>query len=276
MEVIPLSSALGAEIRGLDLHSPIDESCSRALRKAWAEFLVLVVRDQAALSADDQIRFCRVFGEIGARARPKDMLTEPSRSPEGMMYVSNRRENGRLIGVLPDGELQFHIDQCFTEAPARGTCLYAIEVPRFGGDTKFGNLYRAWETLPPEVQTSLEGRRATHVFEFDSYDRSNEHKTSEGRIQKATHDVVIRHPDTGRRLLYVNRLMTKAIDGMSDDTLLRLFDHEERDEFIYTHRWRPGDVLLWDNCSTIHARTDFDPSEPRHLRRFTVRGVRLP
>jgi taurine dioxygenase len=119
------------------------------------------------------------------------------------------------------------------------------------------------------------------VFEFSTYDRQTAGNTAvAGRVQEATHEIVTRHPDTGRSLLYVNRLMTKAIEGLSESestTLLNeLFNHAERPEIIYTHKWEIGDVLLWDNCCTIHARTDFDPSERRHLRRFTIRGSRLP
>jgi taurine dioxygenase len=127
----------------------------------------------------------------------------------------------------------------------------------------------------------LRGCRARHVFEFSTYDRPAAGAVNvAGRIQEATHDVVTLHPDTRKPLLYVNRLMTKRIEGIDEAEsaalLDRLFDHAERPEFIYTHKWRPGDVLLWDNCCTIHARTDFDPAEQRHLRRFTIRGTHLP
>jgi taurine dioxygenase len=160
-----------------------------------------------------------------------------------------------------------------------GSSLYAIEVPVVGGDTKFSNLYAAFETLPAEFKRAIEGRRATHVFESGDYGvLSREAHAHNANSPRATHPIVCTHPVTGRQSLFVNRIMTERIEGLpadeSDELLFRLFEHMERPEFIYTHRWTPGDLLLWDNRCTSHARTDFDPAERRHLRRFTIRGTK--
>jgi len=275
IHVVPLSQALGAEIVGLDLARPVEDGTARLLRAAWGRHLVLVVRGLAGLSAEAQMRFCRVFGEIGARARPAATRHEPEGAPAGMMYVSNLKQDGRYIGSLPDGEMQFHIDQCYTAAPAIGGCLYAMEIPGSGGDTMFGNLCRAWETLPADLQHAVADRRAVHVFDHAAYGAQTRdaNRPAEG-LPSAAHPIAMRHPETGATLLYVNRLMTTHVEGLeareSAAILAKLFDHQERPELIYTHRWRVGDLLLWDNRCTIHARTDFDPSERRHLRRFTL------
>jgi len=275
LQVAPLSPALGAEIAGLDLARPVDEATARLLREAWRRHLVLVVRGLADLSAEAQMRFCRIFGEIGARARPAETRHEPEGAPAGMMYVSNLKQDGRYIGSLPDGEMQFHIDQCYTASPAIGGCLYAIEIPHRGGDTMFGNLIRAWETLPEDLKRAVRDRRAVHVFDHAAYGaQSRDANRPSAGLPSACYPIVATHPDSGAELLYVNRLMTAAIEGIepseSDEILARLFDHQERHELLYTHRWRVGDLLLWDNRAVIHARTDFDPAERRHLRRFTL------
>src|SRR4051812_45704078 len=246
IHVVPLSPALGAEIVGLDLARPVDEATAHLLRAAWHRHLVLVVRGLAGLSAEAQMRFCRIFGAIGARARPAATRHEPEGAPTGMMYVSNLKRDGRYIGSLPDGEMQFHIDQCYTPHPAIGGCLFAIEIPGSGGDTMFGNLCRAWETLPEDLKRVVADRRAVHVFDHAAYGAQTRdaNRPAEG-LPSAVHPIVMRHPETGASLLYVNRLMTVRVEGLEEresDTILdRLFAHQERPELIYTHRWRVGD-----------------------------------
>ena len=196
------------------------------------------------------------------------------------MLVSNIRENGKLIGSLPDGEMHFHSDQCYLEKPANGTFLYAIEVPSEGGDTLFLNMYKAYETLPSELKARLDGRKALNAYLYDSTTRAaNGSKVDFSAHPHFVQPIVRTHPDTKRKALYVNRLMTFTVDGMDDEeggTLLsKLFDHIEQEQFIYAHRWRVGDLVLWDNRCTLHARTDFSDRERRLLRRYTVLGDRV-
>jgi taurine dioxygenase len=276
IDVAPLSGALGAEIKGLDLARPIDAKTETLLRDAWTRHLVLVVRNQADLSAEDQMRFCRAFGTLGDRARPKETRREGADAPTGMMFVSNVKADGKFIGSLPEGEMQFHIDQCYTASPAIGTCLYAIDVPDRGGDTMFGNLYMAWEALPADVRARLAGRKAVHFFDYGATTRDANASAERDKLPHHAHPVGRVHPWSGRTALYVNRLMTDRIEGLPDGEgtplLEMLFDQVEKPEFRYTHKWRVGDVLLWDNRCTVHARTDFDPRQRRHLRRFTIQG----
>jgi taurine dioxygenase len=155
--------------------------------------------------------------------------------------------------------------------------LYSIEVPSQGGDTMFASMYAAYDTLSGAMKQKLEGLRGVNY-----YDPTSDYVVRKGppspKALTWTHPVVQTHPATGRKSLYVNRLMTYAIEGMAPaegDTLLAaLFDHQEQRQFVYQHAWRPGDVILWDNRCTLHARRDFDPSANRWLRRVTIQGER--
>jgi taurine dioxygenase len=191
------------------------------------------------------------------------------------MLISNIRENGELIGALPDGEMQFHSDQSYVERPATGSMLYAIEVPSSGGNTLFANTVAAFDTLPERLKTLLEGRLALHSYDFgrSSYSRPS---TFSSRGRSYAHPIFRTHPPTGRKALYVNRLLTQSIVDMpqseSDAILNELFEHQEQRTFIYEHVWQPGDLLFWDNRTCLHARTDFSAKERRLLRRVTLLG----
>lgn len=274
LTVKPLSSALGAEIVGVDLSKPLDDATVAAIKAAWNEHLVLLFRNQT-LSEDDQVRFARHFGELQQRPRPKDLRAEAKVKNPEVMLVSNIREDGKPIGSLPDGEMQFHSDMCYIPAPPKGTFLYAIEIPSEGGDTLFLNMYKAYETLPPETKARLKDKDAVNVFLYGSTSRDG-NKPDFNVHPHATHPVVRVHSDTGRPALYVNRLMTWNIEGMegaeSQELLDALFDHIEQPQFIYEHKWKVGDLILWDNRCTLHARTDFSDKERRLLRRVVVQA----
>jgi taurine dioxygenase len=274
LTVKPLSPALGAEIVGIDLSKPLDAATIAAIRSAWTEHLVLLFRNQT-LSEDDQVRFARHFGELQSRPRPKDLRAEAKVKNPEVMLVSNIRENGKLIGSLPDGEMQFHSDMCYIPTPPKGTFLYAIEIPSQGGDTLFLNMYKAYEALAPEMKARLKDRSAVNVFLYGSTSREG-NKPDFNVHPHASHPMVRVHPESGRPALYLNRLMTWNIHGMDEGEsralLDRLFDHIEQPQFIYEHKWRVGDLILWDNRCTLHARTDFSDKERRLLRRVVVQA----
>ena len=281
LEIKPLSPALGAEISGVDLRDELPAATVAAIVDAWHEHLVLLFRNQE-LSEDDQIRFARHFGALQKRTRPPAAINEfgHTKYPELTMLVSNIRDNGKLIGSLPDGEMHFHSDQCYLEKPAAGTFLYALEVPSQGGDTLFLNMYKAYETLPAEIKARIDGRKALNAYLYDSTTRAvNGSKVDFTAHPHYVQPIVRTHPATKRKALYVNRLMTFTVEGMDEDDgsalLNALFDHMERDQFIYAHHWRVGDLVLWDNRCTLHARTDFSDQERRLLRRHVVEGDRM-
>jgi taurine dioxygenase len=267
--VRPLSPALGAEIVGVHLKEDIDERTFAQIRDAWHEHLVILLRGQE-LSEDDQVRFAEKFGPPAVIHTKQFVRNHPA-----VMLISNIREDGKPIGALPDGEMHFHTDQCHQERPAMASMLYAIEVPRAGGNTLFANGYMAYETLPDAIKARIAGRKALNAYDYDGAAMKRGTRLADG-VPSFLHPVVRTHPATGRKALYVNRLMTVRIEGLpeheSDELLDTLFAHQERREFVYEHVWRPGDLLMWDNRCTLHARTDFSADERRLMRRVTILG----
>jgi len=278
--VEPLSPALGAKISGVDLRDDLSPQTIADIIAAWHKHLVIIFRNQT-LSEDEQIRFARHFGVLKQRNRPASARNESGiKHGDLTMLVSNIRENGKLIGSLADGEMHFHSDYCYLEKPALGTFLYAIEIPSQGGDTLFLNMHMAYDALPRELKARIEGRKAVNAYHYESLTRSvNEAKIDFSKQPHYAQPMVCTHPVTKRKALYVNRLMTWSVEGMDaeDGTALlnTLFDHIEQDRFIYTHKWRVGDLVLWDNRCTLHARTDFSDKERRLLRRHVVEGDRV-
>jgi taurine dioxygenase len=265
----PLSPALGAEIVGVDLSEEIEDHIFEQIRDAWHRNLVILLRGQE-LSEEDQVRFAEKFGPPAVIHTKQFVRNHPA-----VMLISNIREDGKPIGALPDGEMHFHTDQCHQERPAMASMLYALEVPSTGGNTLFANGYAAYATLPDGVKRRIEGRKALNAYDYDSAATKRGTRLADG-VPSCVHPVVRTHPATGRKALYVNRLMTVRIEGLpeaeSNELLATLFDHQERREFIYEHVWRPGDLLMWDNRCTLHARTDFSANERRLMRRVTILG----
>jgi taurine dioxygenase len=261
-----LSPALGAEIVGVDLSEEIEDHIFEQIRDAWHRNLVILLRGQE-LSEEDQVRFAEKFGPPA--------VIHTVRNHPAVMLISNIREDGKPIGALPDGEMHFHTDQCHQERPAMASMLYAVEVPSTGGNTLFANGYAAYETLPDGIKRRIEGRKALNAYDYDSAATKRGPRLADG-VPSYVHPVVRTHPATGRKALYVNRLMTVRIEGLpeaaSNELLATLFDHQEQREFIYEHVWRPGDLLMWDNRCTLHARTDFSANERRQMRRVTILG----
>jgi taurine dioxygenase len=153
-----------------------------------------------------------------------------------------------------------------------------VEIPSTGGNTLFASGYAAYDTLDPAVHGRLEGRKALHHYNYGSTVRGDGRGTA--AFGECVHPVFRTHEDTGRKAVYVNRLMTVRIVDLPEDESDRLldlvWDHSERREFVYEHVWRKGDLLLWDNRCSSHARTDFPPTERRLMLRTTVKGSVRP
>ncbi len=267
----PLSPALGAEILNVDLSEPVTDALFESIRDCWHDNIVVLFRDQH-LSEADQVRFAERFGPLALSHTKRYTTANPA-----VMLISNIRENGKQIGALPDGEMQFHSDQCYQEKPAMASMLYAIEVPGTGGNTLFANAYKAYETLPDDIKRRLDGRKALHAYDYDNASMKRGTQIKDG-VPHFAHPVFRTHPATGRKALYVNRLMTIGIEGLpeaeSDELLNFLFAHQENPAFVYEHVWRVNDLLMWDNRCALHARTDFSNNERRLMRRVTVLGER--
>jgi taurine dioxygenase len=271
--ITPLMSHIGARIEGLDLSQPIDAATAERLQKALVENLVLVFGGQN-LSEDDQIRFAAMFGPLSQHFRPDALRNDgkPATNPAVMM-ITNERENGKPVGYLPDGEIYFHTDSCFTEMPQRAVCLYALELPSTGGDTIFASACRLLDTLPENLRARLSGRTAVNCYEFGVTIKQVE-KFDRTKWPHFRHPAIARDERDGRDYLYVNELMTEEVEGLSAtenrETLDAIFDHIRDSPDSYWHLWQPGDLVLWDNRRALHARVDFPADEPRKLRRVPV------
>jgi taurine dioxygenase len=277
-EIVPLTKHIGAELRGIDLRNKPDDETIQAIYQAWLDHLVIIFPEQK-LEQEDLVRVTGYFGEIGDLHRPpKYRPPGQDRLLPGIMMISNIRENGEPIGSLPDGEMMFHHDMIHAEIPSKATLLYSVEIPDRGGNTLFASGYGAYETLDPEIRNRLEGKKALHHYNYGSVQKGdNKGVEAYGEF---VHPVFRTHEDTKRKAVYVNRLMTvKVVDlpeKESDELLNAVFDHAEKKEFVYEHEWRLGDLLLWDNRCSSHARTDFPSTQRRLMLRTTVKGSVRP
>ena len=278
VEVVKLGDACGAEIRGVDLKKELSGEVFAKVQQAWNENLVLCFRGQD-LTQEDQLRFAGRFGPLGARKQAPDQLRERSEGvwqlDPKILLVSNIKVDGIPVGAFGDGEMWFHIDSGYSARPYRYTFLYGVELPNVGGNTRFSNMYKAYDALPDDLKKKLDGKKALHIHE---YNRAKKVDLSSdiSKIPHAFHPVVITHPYTKKKALFVDRLMTARLEGFSnaesDEILAFLYDHGEKEEFIYEHRWKLGDFIMWDNLALIHARTDFPRDQRRLMRRCTVEG----
>jgi taurine dioxygenase len=278
--VTPMSRACGAEISGVDLTKELSAGTVRAIKDAWAKHLVLVFRGQT-ITQEQQLRFASYFGALGDRKKaPETLRTRTEgvlQDNQKILLVSNIKVDGQPIGAFGEGEFWFHIDSGYTARPYKYTFLHALELPSTGGNTLFSNMYKAYEAVPPGLKAKLQDKKALHIHEYKRSEKADLSDIS--GIPHYHHPVFITHPDTGRKTLFVDRLMTARIEGVdaqeSDAILEQLYEIGERPEFIFEHVWRLGDFLMWDNRCTIHARTDFPKEERRLLRRCTVEGEPL-
>ena len=276
LTVHKLAPHIGAEVRGIDLAAPINDATFAAIERAWLNHGVLLFRGQR-LDDMQQVSFAERFGPLAHTLKKYDGAAHPA-----IMYVTNERKDGKYIGALPDGEMFFHSDMCYLEQPCMAAMLHAIAIPPDGGNTIFASMYAAYDSLPTDLKTQLKGRLAMNSYE-PGYGASNVKARIElgaaaqtDTTRSYAHPVFRTHPATGRKTIYVNRLMTEYIVDMpradSDAFLKRIFDHQEQAQFQYEHQWQVGDLLIWDNRCTLHARRDFDDCHLRKLRRVTVKG----
>jgi taurine dioxygenase len=276
MKVIPTAAVLGAEIRGVDLSRRLDDATFAAIERAYDEYGVIFFRGQSITPAH-QVAFTRRFGEIAFNIFG-ERWSVPG-TPE-IVVLSNITENGQPTGVRRAGE-NWHSDMCYTARPPRGTVLYAIETPELNGlplgDTEFASAAAAWDALPDAMKRTLEGRRA--VFDFQGRKRSFPPTQVEiDRHPPVRHPIVRNHPSTGRKCLYVMRDDCTGIDGIERDDaealIAALADHIVKPAFVYLHQWRPGDLLMWDNCMVQHrAIQDYDMPQRRLMHRTTMGGA---
>lgn len=281
LTVTPLSPVLGAEISGIDITKDLTPDVVEDLRAIWREHIVLVFRGQD-LTLEQQLKFASNFGQLGERKR---VSTAFKKSTEGIyqtdpysLLVSNIKVDGKPIGAFGEGDMWFHIDSGYTERPYKYTFLYGVELPSTGGNTLFSNGYMAFDALADDIKHKIAGRKALHIHEY----KRSEKVDASGDISGSPHwyhPVAVTHPETGRKALFVDRLMTSSIEGMdpieSEKLLNQLFDHAENPDFIFEHVWQLKDFVMWDNRCVTHGRSYFPKDENRLLRRCTIEGEPL-
>ena len=272
-DIRPITPHLGAEVAGVDLAQPLSNAAFDAVHAAFERHSVLVFHDQE-LTPEQHVAFSRRFGPLMVHVFAEDLLED---HPE-IYRLSNVVIDGVRQG-RPDAGQYWHSDLTYEARPSLGSVMYALEVPEVGGDTLFASTAHAFERLSPVMQEMLEGLTAIHEFAH-AFGRAN--KTSIGVKQETlderpavVHPVVRLHSGSGRKCLFVNPGFTVRIEGMTDaesDMLLGfLFRHMTRPEWVLRHRWRKGDVVMWDNRALMHSGTgDYDATTPRHMHRTTI------
>ncbi|KAB7739016.1 TauD/TfdA family dioxygenase [Parvibaculum sedimenti] len=279
IEILPTGAALGAEVRGFDISKPLSGGDATALKEAWADHIVLLFRGQN-LTDDDLIRFSRHFGPLDiAPASATDYAGAQEKSRPEIWIISNVVENGKPIGALGDKEAEWHTDMSYVAEPPMASVLYSLEIPDRGGDTSFANMYKAYETLPAELRRATEGRLANHDSSTTSV---GELRAGAGAVLNvrqapgAKHPMVRTHPVTGGKALYLGRRLNAYVEGLELEESERLLDalwaHCAKPEFAWTHQWRVGDLLIWDNRCAIHRRDAFDGRQRRVMHRTQIKG----
>ncbi len=275
IRVEPVSPHVGVEISGVDLARPIAADAFAEIRRAFGQYGVVFFRDQH-LTPEQHVAFAERFAPIDINrfftAVPGyPMIAEVRKEPE----------QTRNIGG------SWHTDHSYDQAPAMGSILYAREVPETGGDTLFASMYAAYDALSDGLKQTLESLRAVHssrhVFGVEAYagrgDLKRRYLNPEAAEQDAVHPVVVRHPGSGRKALYVNAAFTVRIAGWTDEEsqpLLRyLYQHAARPEFTYRFQWREGSIAFWDNRCTWHYALNDYHGQRRLMHRITVEGVPL-
>lgn len=272
---------LGFEISGVDLSQPLDRETVDAIDAAIVEHSVVVIRNQH-LTPAQHVAFSRLLGEPAIHTNKNYLLAE---HPE-IYIVSNIVENGRNIGVADAGPT-WHSDFSYLAAPAKYSLLYALEVPVIDGvtrgDTSFASTFAAYDALPDTRKRELEGLKVIYSY-GDQYEKRRRSGSKlvplndQEKPPEVAHPVVRTHPKSGRKCLFVSDGTALGVRGMPEDEgrqLLReLIDHCTQPEFVYRHNWRAGDLVIWDNCSSLHRANskDYELPHRRRMHRTTLSG----
>jgi len=278
LEVRPLGT-LGAEVRGVDL-ARASAAQVDAIKRAWYRHDVLVFRSQR-LTDDQLLSFSRHFGALDSPPNQGAGRKSPAGYPEVYIVSNVLDDKGEPIGALGDGEAAWHTDMSYAAEPPDASMLYALEIPPSGGDTCFCSMKAALASLPKTLAQRVGKLDIKHDGTFDSGGNvrkglapSNDPRTSVG----TPHPAVIEHPISGERALYLGRRLNAYITGLelaeSERLLDQLWSYVEA--AVYRHRWTVGDLVLWDNRTTMHRRDAFDPKARRVMHRTQIKGSGAP
>ena len=277
---VPTGKALAAEILNVSLRD-ISNADFAAIHQAWLDHLVLLFRDQT-LTDDDLIAFSRRFGDLDWAPVQETGRRFVEGHPE-IYVVSNVIENGVPIGSLGAGEAVWHTDMSYLESPPKASMLYALEIPPAGGNTFFCNMYRGYELLPETMKQRIAQLRVKHDGTYNSggYVRQGVTAVDDPLTSPGVyHPLVITHPESRRRALYLGRRRNAYIEGLplaeSEQLLDALWIPATSEEVVWGHEWRPGDLVLWDNRCAMHRRDPFDADTRRILHRTQIKGETRP
>ncbi|HDL17386.1 MAG TPA: taurine dioxygenase [Rhizobiales bacterium] len=272
LDIRPIAGALGAEIGGVDLSRDLPDGTIAEIRRALLDHLVIFFRDQD-ITPDQHLAFARRFGETVEYPLVKGL----EGYPEITTIVKLEHEKLNFGGL-------WHADTTYLEEPPMGAILVARELPPCGGDTLFANMVMAHEALSEGMKNLLAPLKGVSVSNLPKVTQTRQARMEEGAktapdsVLTATHPVVYTHPDTGRKILYVNGAHTCRFEGMSDEEsaplLEYLFEHQTRPEFTCRFRWEPGSIAFWDNRATQHNPVNDYHGHKRVMHRITLAGDR--
>ena len=275
-ELLPLSKHTGVEVKGVDLSRSLDEETRLVLNRAFVEHSVLVMRNQN-LTATQLRDGVRNFGKIFPQHNTRFALPE---CPE-IHYLSNKDHYPDGSRYIPGAG--YHTDHSNSETPPKATLLLAIKLPASGGDTQYVNMAAAYDALPEVTKERIAGLTAMHVYQSKHSDRQLIGLTDEAKRNIPAvvyHPIVRTHPESGRKSIYINPIRIDGIDGMEETDALNLLNellqHAIQEQFQYRHKWRLGDLVMWDNRCLLHkANGDYDhETQSRYLYRVMLQGDR--
>jgi taurine dioxygenase len=272
IDVCRLALQVGAEIRGVDVKT-LDDASFAAIYRAWLDCNVLVVPGQD-LQIDDFLRYSRRFGLV--EPHPSKTTRHPDYPEITLLGVNKFRPDGTLdLAIYRRGAEGWHTDGAYDQEPFKATQLYALAVPRSGGDTLFASMYAAYEAMPPRLKRRLEGLNG--AFTYGGRRKATALLNEEDRDWKPVfHPIIRTHPETGRKGLYFDPGKILRIEGLdegeSDALIEELTGYMIQPDAQYRHRWRKGDVVIWDNrCSYHKAAGDYPPEEDRVHWRVSIK-----
>ncbi len=271
--ITSLSEHTGAEVHGIDLTQAVTDAVRARLNQAFVGHSVLVFRDQH-LTPRQLLDAVGLFGEVFPQHNSRFALPECPL----VHYISNQ-------DFYPDGRRYipgegFHTDHSNAPSPPKATVLHAVSLPDRGGDTQYVNMHLAYDELPEETKDRLAGLKAIHVYQSRHSARKLMQHADDGRDcvpDAVVHPIVRTHPESGRKAIYINPIRIEGIVGMPEAEALALLDdllaHATRPEYQYRHKWRRGDLVMWDNRSLLHkANGDYDMNQLRYMYRVMLKG----
>lgn len=272
------------EARDVDASVPLSQEITKQLRQGWLDSGGVLFFRRQTLTPDQHIDFSKAFGNVydqGPFNNPALASYYLDDYPQIFQVTNKKRADGKPAG-REDAGTYWHSDASWQPEPPTGSLLYAKELPEVGGDTIFANMYHAYESLSEPMKRMLEGLDARHTLLTaalqTSYAKEFIGKLDQAQAKEAVHPIVKTHPETGRKLLFVNPGFTAQIIGIardeSDAILKYLFEHSTKPDNVYRHVWQIGDLLMWDNRSVMHyAVPNYKAFGIRYMHRTTIKGL---